>query len=447
MTEKRNLRKFKINDYLSLQLNEDGNTIIFVARKPFRHCKYLLINIPVEEISNFDEIESIDEAAEKLDKSLEPLRERKEFKYNIPSDTEFWGHCSNLQVWYENEYNTRLLHANLAFPLLRELSRAGDLQAKKIFKEEIVERYNNGVESVREYLRSMKFLDYLSIEEFLGLIENDNDREVIEQLRESHPQFERREIGGMVLILNIDIKRGRVTRLDIGGLWIEYFPECIRDLAQLEILNIHSNILKELPEWICEFKMLKSLNFNNNVVKTLPKEIGELNNLKELFARGNQLEILPKSIGNMRSLKILKLYQNQLKKIPETIGNIQNLESLDLHENQLVSLPETIGNLTNLRKLNLSKNKLTDLPSSIINLNALKELYLGENDINPLLPSIGKLNNLETLSIAGNPIFKLPESLYFSEKLRKLYIGNTYIKKDSLFVGDFRSKLLTIYDY
>jgi len=446
MTEKRNLRKFKINDYLSLQLNEDGNTIIFVARKPFRHCKYLLINIPVEEISNFDEIESIDEAAEKLDKSLEPLRERKEFKYNIPSDTEFWGHCSNLQVWYENEYNTRLLHANLAFPLLRELSRAGDLQAKKIFKEEIVERYNNGVESVREYLRSMKYLDYLSIEEFLGLIENDNDREVIEQLRESHPQFERREIGGMVLILNIDIKKGRVSEIHLGGLELKHVPECIRDLTLLENLNVQCNSLEVIPEWIGEFNVLKTLKIEDNIIKKLPKEIGKLQNLVEVYARGNQIEYPPESIGNLKSLRILELYQNQLERVPETIGNLSSLELLDLHENQLVSLPETIGNLTNLKRLILNKNKLTDLPDSIINLKALRRLDLRSNDLDKLTPPIGKLNDLEVISIAGNPIFKLPESLYFSEKLRELYIDNTYIRKDLIFVDDFRSKTLTIYD-
>ncbi|MBY8984071.1 MAG: hypothetical protein KGD65_03300 [Candidatus Lokiarchaeota archaeon] len=108
------VQEFRINEYLTLRQDEDGKTIIYVAGKPFRNCKYLLINIPVGEATNLNEIESIDEAAENLDKSLEPLKSRKQFKYTIPPEVEFWGHCSNLQVWYENGYNTRLLHANLA---------------------------------------------------------------------------------------------------------------------------------------------------------------------------------------------------------------------------------------------------------------------------------------------------------------------------------------------
>lgn len=58
-------------------------------------CKFLLLNIPVEKINFLDEIE-------------------------------FWGHCSNLQVWAENNYDTRLLHRNLSSPLLKQLSDLGD---------------------------------------------------------------------------------------------------------------------------------------------------------------------------------------------------------------------------------------------------------------------------------------------------------------------------------
>ena len=103
--------KFTVNDYIKLSLN-GYETVIYVNNKPFIQCKFLLLNIPIEKISTFDEIQSVDEAAEKLDTSLEPFEGRVE---KIPPETEFWGHCSNLQVWAENGYDTRLLHRNLAF--------------------------------------------------------------------------------------------------------------------------------------------------------------------------------------------------------------------------------------------------------------------------------------------------------------------------------------------
>lgn len=96
---------------------DDGITRIYVSGTPFTQCKFLLLNIDVDEISALDEIESIDEAAEKLDASME--NEEGAYKFNFPPETEFWGHSSNLQVWYENDYTTKLLYF---FTKLQELN-------------------------------------------------------------------------------------------------------------------------------------------------------------------------------------------------------------------------------------------------------------------------------------------------------------------------------------
>jgi hypothetical protein len=128
--------EFIINEFLSLKL-ENGITMIYVAEEPFHQCKFLLLEIPIRDITSLDDIKSIDEAAQELSRSLEPSDEFSRVDL-IPPDTEFWGHCSNLQAWYENVYNTRLLHSNLAFPLLKKLTEAGDLLARKVFKDEIL---------------------------------------------------------------------------------------------------------------------------------------------------------------------------------------------------------------------------------------------------------------------------------------------------------------------
>ncbi|MHA1670082.1 MAG: hypothetical protein ACTSV5_05815 [Promethearchaeota archaeon] len=73
---------------------ERGNTTIYVVGQPFIQCKFLLLNIPIAKISSFDEIESIDEAAENVD----GIVEEETRKIEIPPEVEFWGHCSNLQV-------------------------------------------------------------------------------------------------------------------------------------------------------------------------------------------------------------------------------------------------------------------------------------------------------------------------------------------------------------
>ena len=162
--------EFIINNYLKLRL-EYSNTNIYVGGSLFRQCKYLLLDIPVPNTKDYNEIDSIDEAAEKLDSSMERGQLR---KYYLSPDIEFWGHCSNLQVWYENDYDSRILHRNLAFPLLSALVKVGDPLAKKVFKEEIALRLASGYPSVVQHLINQTYLQYLNKEELNSLLEDRN---------------------------------------------------------------------------------------------------------------------------------------------------------------------------------------------------------------------------------------------------------------------------------
>jgi len=157
---------FKINEYLELRLEND-KTNIYVGGRLFNQCKYLLLDIPIVNKKGLDKIESIDEAAEKLDHTME----RESYKYHLSPKVEFWGHCSNLQAWYENFYDTRILHRNLAFPLLRALVEAGDPLAKMTLKEEIAIRLESGYPSVVLYLINQRYLKYLNKEELDIILE------------------------------------------------------------------------------------------------------------------------------------------------------------------------------------------------------------------------------------------------------------------------------------
>jgi len=168
------MKEFRINQYITLKLEEEiiderrdlrkTRTNIYIKGKKFQQCSFLLIDIPIEKITLINEIISIDEAEEKLGTSLEE-ENRNPFEYIIPPETEFWGHCSNIQVWIENNYNTRLLHRNLAFPLLKKLTEIGDPIAKQVFKEEIVERFISCHLPVIHFLLFEDYLDYLSEDE------------------------------------------------------------------------------------------------------------------------------------------------------------------------------------------------------------------------------------------------------------------------------------------
>ena len=160
------IKEIKINNYITLQLYkvvEDqelylryGYTMILINGERFNKCLSLLSNEYEENMINWK------------DKYLKELELTEEQIY-LSLEDEFWGHCSNIQVWAENDYDTRLIHYNLAFPLLKKLTEAGDPQAKKVFREEIVKRYKSGFPSVIKYLEEEGYLKYLSKDELEAL--------------------------------------------------------------------------------------------------------------------------------------------------------------------------------------------------------------------------------------------------------------------------------------
>jgi len=153
--------KFTINDLLELRL-EDGKTNIYVNNQLFNHCKYILLNVPIDELKNIPRINSIDKAVEIIDERLEYSSANAP---NIASETLFFAHCSNLQAWYESNYNSCLIHSNLAFPLLKELTKAGDYLAIVVLKEEIAQRFESGFLNVIQFLVNEDYLNYLNKEE------------------------------------------------------------------------------------------------------------------------------------------------------------------------------------------------------------------------------------------------------------------------------------------
>jgi len=113
------MKEFKINDYISLRLEKD-KTNVYINGEKIIQCKYLLLQDPDDKsLVDEEDFLSIDRLSEKLDKTLELDDSVEAQNYQIDSEIEFWAHCSNIQAWAENNYDTQMLHANLSFPLLK----------------------------------------------------------------------------------------------------------------------------------------------------------------------------------------------------------------------------------------------------------------------------------------------------------------------------------------
>ncbi|GAG94234.1 unnamed protein product, partial [marine sediment metagenome] len=157
-------KMFTVNEHLSLVL-EGGKTNIYVGGRLFQQCKYLLFNIPIKDYDLVDQFGSIDQISERLSVDMDLVDNSLRVIF-IPPEVEFWGHCSNLQAWYEQDYDTRLLHSSLAFPLLKELASLGDFLARRVFKEEIAKALKRGEERVLTALIDKGYLGFLSRDEF-----------------------------------------------------------------------------------------------------------------------------------------------------------------------------------------------------------------------------------------------------------------------------------------
>jgi len=245
---------FEINEYLTLKL-EEGKTNIYVAGELFRQCKFLFINIPVDAIGEYDEIDSIDEAAEKLDNKMECKRD----EVNVASEDEFWGHCSNLQVFYEHDYDTRMLHRNLAFPLLRKLTNAGDPIAKRAFKNEVAKRVGAGNLTVFLYLLVGEYLKDFTLEERKTFLDNPKVMECIhEALVSINPGIRKKVIHflwrigkeGAILLKNLFPKvlpsLGLVDFRDLTTIFYHKFGQNKQNVK--DIIKIDDNLIQFLAE-------------------------------------------------------------------------------------------------------------------------------------------------------------------------------------------------------
>jgi hypothetical protein len=93
------------------------------------------------------------------------IQEIEPIEYRIEPEQEFWDYCSNMQLWVECGYDTNVLHSNLSFPLLKALTEEGDLDARRVFSEEIVKRFNGHNAKVKKFLAEEGYLEHLNEEE------------------------------------------------------------------------------------------------------------------------------------------------------------------------------------------------------------------------------------------------------------------------------------------
>lgn len=429
---------------LTIRLYDDKSRI-FIDEEEFMTCRFVPISIPISNLKDYQDIESINDIIDSLDLSQEE-GSGEEISQEVLPELDFFVNASNLQVWVELDYDTRVLDFQLSFPLLAKLSKRGDPYINQRFKEEILKGYYQGSEGSRTYLEHCGFLRNLTMDEFLSFpIERRSIREV------SNFVLYQFSLAG-----DIKAKEEIVRRYNTGdnemvkGLFED---RCIESLKGAERSNLFKKrdweVISELErimnrEVTIRQNELRSdsydgirlkdgkiieinLSLDEREKNIMPECLKKLDALEKLFFFMVDIEGVPDWIGKLTTLKYLDLHGLKIKEIPDSIGNLKKLKYLNLSYNQLEELPKSLENLTNLEKLVLYRNKFTIFSHSLRKLKKLQSLHLMGNPITFLPDWIGELISLRELELTGTKIQKIPQDFEELKELRKLNLPSTLL--------------------
>ena len=269
---------FLVNDYISLRLMF-SKTLIYVCNELFLSCQKIALSIAPNEFEDYTDFTDIDDAI-----SFYKSHTQTDGKQiSVSPEEEFWGHCSNLQAWVENDYNTCVLSKNISFPLLKELFVRGIKRFTPIFKRELIERIKIGGNNILSYFlhkndTEENFLKHLTEEELLDNLVPFEEAEIIKNIskfipldytitinlgdtRDYYPEFRDDEK------MHFYIENNHIIELEILLNWMFYTEEYHQTL--LEVKNLKH--LKELAVYITinicgagQKRFLKTLyNFEN----------------------------------------------------------------------------------------------------------------------------------------------------------------------------------------
>jgi len=146
MAGERFIHRVVINEYLDVAWDTaDERVHVLIAGEPFIHCKFLIARVTPTDA----DVSSIDDLA----------RERKAKKFEhggirnyLTVQEEVFARASNIQAWADNDYDTRLLHSNISFPLLNALAEAGDAKARRVIGSEVAGRIHEGNASTVDHI-------------------------------------------------------------------------------------------------------------------------------------------------------------------------------------------------------------------------------------------------------------------------------------------------------
>ncbi|XP_043916874.1 malignant fibrous histiocytoma-amplified sequence 1 isoform X2 [Protopterus annectens] len=202
-------------------------------------------------------------------------------------------------------------------------------------------------------------------------------------------------------------------------------------LPSLRVLILRRNRLTCLPAPVCELKGLVELDLSHNLLTGLADQgIDRVSStLKKLCVSHNKLKCLPPEIGALSQLEELDVSFNDICQLPESLCRLSRLRTLDVDHNKLASFPVQMLKMVNLEELDLSGNKMLALPLEIKFLQSLKVLWLSSSKISCLPATFCELTNLESLMLDNNGLSGLPRHFGNLQKLKMINLSSNLFEE------------------
>ncbi|XP_027069046.2 uncharacterized protein [Coffea arabica] len=216
-----------------------------------------------------------------------------------------------------------------------------------------------------------------------------------------------------------------------GNELIGSVPRTIHSLANLQVLYLDSNQIRDVLDIFCGLQSLGLLDLSQNqFFGSIPECLGNMTNLRQIFLDSNRLtSMIPANLLSMKDLQILNLSSNFLSgSLPLEIGNLKAAYSLDISFNQLSDkIPTTIGELQALQSLSLAKNNLQgSIPESFSYIVSLEFLDLSHNNLSGVIPkSMEALKSLKECNVSFNRLSgEIPRDGPFRNFTGQLFMNN-----------------------
>ncbi|KAB8231052.1 uncharacterized protein BDW43DRAFT_283368 [Aspergillus alliaceus] len=205
-----------------------------------------------------------------------------------------------------------------------------------------------------------------------------------------------------VIMEMVSVKDLKLAKNQLQGA----FPADIKNLSNLEVLDLHENSLTDLPNELAYLTSLRSLNVGNNHLTCLPFEGLSKLPLKDLSAPKNRLKgvLIPASVQELVTLQTLDVANNALTRLSDhDIFGLPSLHNLAISMNRIQCLPD-VSTWQALLSLSAEDNNIVDLPQGFTELKTIRNVDLTGNNLTKLDERIGLMESLVTFRIANNPL-------------------------------------------